>query len=154
MFAIDLSPAFTMINEGLKILLSGGVICIMGYVTWLLHTKAPKFIDAQTQAKIAAVINDGLNRAVQYALNMAATEETKAKPTTDSLIVKIGAQYAVNHLGDTLAKAGKTPDDIAEMIVARLPVAPAVPDGPVVVVPKATAVVMEPLPQIQTPSQG
>lgn len=151
MHSIDLTPLFPLVNEGLKILLAGCVVCIMGYVTWLLHTKAPKFIDAQTQAKIAAVINDGLNRAVQYALNTVSAEEAKIKPTTDSLVTKIGAQYAINHLGDTLEKAGKTPADIAEMIVARLPVAPST-EAPAPV-PKAVAVEMAPLPQVPTPNQ-
>lgn len=137
MYGIDLAPLFPDINEALKVLLAGGVMCIMGYVTWILHTKAPKFIDAQTQAKLAAVIDQGLNMAAQYALKTIEDHEKDLKPTTDSKIVQIGADYAIRHIGVTLGDAGKTPQDIAEMILARLPTAPTVVDTTGATVTKA-----------------
>lgn len=128
MHPIDIQPIWDFINSGLLILLKGAALCIGGYVVWLLHTKAPKFIDAQTQAKLAAIANQGLNMAIQYAMKTVTVEEAKIKPTFDSKVVQIAAGYAVNHIGGTLDKMGKSPADIAEMLVARFPPAPTVVD--------------------------
>jgi len=137
-YDISFAQYWPAINEGLTIVLGGAVICAAGFLTYALH-KYATFLSASQQERLAKIINDGLNRAAQYALNTIEAHEKDMKITTDSKLVQIGANYALRHMQVTLDKAGKTPQDVAEMIVARLPVAPMANGIAVPIVPVTSA---------------
>lgn len=150
MYEISLQAYWPAINEALTIVLGGAVICLVGWATWFLHQHVPTWLSTDAQAKLSKVIDAGLNRAVQYALNTVEAHEKDVKLTTDSKLVQVGVNYALQHIGVTLQGAGKSPADIAEMIVARMPVAPTAAD-----LTGATArrevVTHEPLPPVTNP---
>lgn len=110
-------------NSGLLVLLQGGALVIGGYLVYALH-KYAKFLSAAQQEKLGSIVNSGLNMAINYAMAYATAEEKKIQPTTDSIVTKIAAQYAADHFGKTLDKLGKSPTDVAQMILARLPSPP------------------------------
>lgn len=120
---IDLSHVWESVNSGLLILLQGGALILGGYLVWALH-KYAKFLTAAQQEKLAKIINDGLARAVDYAMTVATEQEKKIAPQAGSMVTRIAAQYAADHFGTTLDKMGKSPADIAQMILARIPPPP------------------------------
>lgn len=146
LYAIDFSQYWPAINEALTIVLGGAIICAAGFLTYALH-KYAIFLSASQQERLAKIINEGLNRAAQYALNTIEAHEKDVKITTDSKLVQIGANYALRHMQITLDKAGKTPQDVAEMIVARLPVAPTESDktGAIAPIPPVTSAALPPV---------
>lgn len=148
MYEISFQEYWPAINEALTIALGGAVICLLGWSTWFLHKHAPAWLSDDAQAKIAKVIDTGLQRAVSFALNTVEAHEKDVKITTDSKIVQIGANYAIKHMGVVLGKAGKTPVDVAEMIVARLPVAPTEKDITGNKIPVVTTVEIKELPPV------
>lgn len=124
---IDLTHVWDSVNAGLLILLQGGAIIIGGYLIYALH-KYGKFLSAAQQEKLANIVNSGLNAAINYAMAVATEQEKKVQPSTDSVITKIAAQYAADHFGTTLDKMGKSPSDVAQMILARIPPPPVLGD--------------------------
>jgi len=120
---IDLSHVWESVNGGLLILLQGGALILGGYLVWALH-KYAKFLTAAQQEKLAGIINSGLNMAVNYAMTVATEQEKKFAPQAGSMVTRIAAQYAADHFGTTLTKMGKSPGDIAQMILARIPPPP------------------------------
>lgn len=124
---IDLAPVWSSVNEGLLILLGGLGIVISGYLIYALH-KYAAFLTASQQAKLGEIINKGLIMAINFAMSKVEEAEKKVQPKTDSLVTKVAADYAITHFGETLKKAGKSPADIAEMLVARMPSPPVLAD--------------------------
>lgn len=143
---LDLTPVWSSVNEGLVILLGGLGIVIGGYLVWAIH-RYGKFLSAAQQEKLANVVNNGINLAIQYALNVATEAEKKVVVKPDSVITRIAGQYAADHFGTTLEKLGKSPADVAQMIVARLPSPPVVGDLTDAKVTRSI-VTTEPLPPI------
>lgn len=146
---IDLTHVWDSVNAGLLILLQGGAIVIGGYLIYALH-KYGKFLSAAQQEKLANIVNSGLNAAINYAMAVATEQEKKVQPSTDSVITKIAAQYAADHFGTTLDKMGKSPSDVAQMILARIPPPPNQTDTTGATITRAI-VTTEPIPPVQEP---
>lgn len=144
---IDLTSVWQSVNEGLLILLGGVALVIGGYTAYALH-KYASFLTASQQQKLGDIINRGLQMAINFAMSKVDEAEKKVRPKTDSLVTKIAADYAVNHFGSTLARMGKTPSDVSEMILARLPSPPVIGDntGAVVTVEKIEVTPLPPIP--------
>lgn len=124
---LNLAPVWDSVNAGVLLLLSGLAVIISGYLIYGLH-KYAAFLTAAQQEKLAGIIHDGLNRAIDYAMTVVTEQEKKVAPQAGSMVTRIAAQYAINHFGSTLEKMGKSPADVAQMILARIPPPPVTAD--------------------------
>lgn len=120
---LNLAPVWDSVNGGVLLLLSGLAVVISGYLIYGLH-KYAAFLTAAQQEKLAKIIHDGLNRAIDYAMTVVTEQEKKIAPQAGSIVTRIAAQYAADHFGSTLEKMGKSPSDVAQMILARIPSPP------------------------------
>jgi len=114
-----------------------------------------KWLDANAQTQIADLEKRALQMGTDAVMQWVQTNGNKLHPTLDSGVTTWAANLALSHAGGILAKNGLSPQEVADKIVARLPMTMVTTDTTGRTVPKAVAVEVEPLPPISTdPAKG
>jgi hypothetical protein len=116
---VDLSPIWAQVLP-----LVGTIIGLVG--TWAIALLAGwlkahmSFVNAQTQAALQVQLDAGLQNAINYG-EAQALKEAPASVPVNSLVAKIGADYAVGHFPDLLKSLGASdPAVVAQKIEARI----------------------------------
>src|ERR1700744_5489654 len=143
MYGIDLTQVWPHVNDGLFSIL----LLIAAWAVWEARSYLSihaKFLSADTQKKITDNLNSLLNDAINYAMNVVEQQEKNVKPTTDSVVVKLAAQFAADHAGPQI---DKTSDQLKQLVISKLPSPQTAVDTTGAVVTK-TLVTTETLPPI------
>lgn len=118
---IDLAPLWPVVNE-----LSVPVLtALAGYLallvrTWLINHA--KLLSAQTDAKVGEALDGALRKGIDFALQGVEAKERQIGPVTvNNPIVAQAVIYARDHAQGAIDHFGKSDENLAEMIVARLP---------------------------------
>jgi len=143
LYGINLDQVWPHVNDGLFSIL----LVIAAWAVWEARSYLSihaKFLSASTQQKITDNLNTLLNDGINYAMTVVAEQEKNVKPTTDSLVVKLAAQFAADHAGKQI---DKTSEQLKQMVIAKLPSPQSAVDTTGTTV-KTTLVTTETLPAI------
>lgn len=128
MHGVDLSPLWGYLNEFLGLVLTGLAGWVVVYIKAWLSAHA-KFLDAQTINQLGEVVQRTETNAIAYGKQAAAKGEASVGPiSTGNRIGDFAANYMVRHIPETLDKLKKSPSDVSDMILAKLPPPPSVED--------------------------
>lgn len=146
---LDLSP---FLNAWFYPLLA---LVLTGLVGWLVVRSQAwlaayaTFLDASARGKIASLEEQALSMGVDFVLNWARIQGNKIQPVVNDVILKWGAQIALNHADGILTSNGFSADEVAAKILARLPDTVIATDTTGATV-TTTSVTSQPLPPIGT----
>lgn len=131
---VDLSPAYTYINQFLPILLAGLAIALSAWIVWAFHTRVRPFLEKyvapaildRIEQKAASALNTALQNGIAIAMNkVEAVEQQHATVDVKNDWAAQAASYTLKFAPDAVAKFGLTPEDLALKALAYVPVAPA-----------------------------
>lgn len=149
MNAISLSPIFSQIVDPVALaILTGLATWATAMVRNWLITRA-KFLDAATDATLAAGVNRGLQNGVAIAMNtLDQYEGEHSEVAVKSWIAAKAGQYAADHSAQALQRfTSLTPDALAEKALAYLPPIKLTGDA------RVATYVFPPTPKGTTPAQ-
>lgn len=128
MSAVDLTPIYTAVNQGLVTLFAGLITAGLAYLGYLWQ----KWFHAQMDTAMRNSLNSALSTGVSAGLHeLDAFESVHNSVAVQGAVQRFAVQYAVNHAPDALAHFGLSPETLATKALAFIPPPPSVKTSPV-----------------------
>lgn len=118
----SLQPVYDVLNPALMIVATGLAAWLVKEGTGWLKAHA-KWLGAGATAKLSDMLDEALAEGIIYA-QQRLSEAERAHPTvqTNGFVASIAAQYVIDHpAGITNMLTGSTPEQLAQMALAKLP---------------------------------